>query len=139
MHYPERSFHPQEFIQKINISDMLLYNNEVGKVFPAEKKEQSLPSSWKFTGLVVLWGKNLLTKDSCPPSINPIQNGLFRSCLRMGEDSKIPFCCSLKSVKHILQWWNLTQLLRVFPKNYVTHTLSAADDADIDCILIHNG
>ena len=45
MHYPERSFHPQEFIQKINISDMLLYNNEVGKVFPAEKKEQSLPSS----------------------------------------------------------------------------------------------
>ena len=37
---------------------------------------------------------------------NPIQDGPFRGCSWMG-DKKDP---SLKSVTHILQWWNLAQL-----------------------------
>ena len=39
--------------------------------------------------------------------INPIQDGYFRGCSRMGEQ-KGP--TSLKSVTHILQWWNQAQL-----------------------------
>ena len=36
---------------------------------------------------------------------NPIQDGHFRGCSRMGGGGKgLP---SLKSVTHILQWWNL--------------------------------
>ena len=39
----------------------------------------------------------------CLIKLNPIQDGLFRGCSRMGPPS-------LKSVTHILQWWNLAQL-----------------------------
>ena len=44
----------------------------------------------------------------CNNSINPIQDGLFWGCSRMGG----PFCPPpyLKSATHILQWWNLAQL-----------------------------
>ena len=65
---------------------------------------------------------------------------------------------SLKSVRHILQWWNLAQLYLTLSrskkyKNHVTHTLRSADisifhqksatfvisrNSDRDCILIHN-
>ena len=39
---------------------------------------------------------------------NPIQDGHFRGCSRMGGVGEgLP---SLKSVTHILQWWNLAQL-----------------------------
>ena len=40
--------------------------------------------------------------------LNPIQDGLFRGCSRMGRGGK--GSPSLKSVTHILQWWNLAQL-----------------------------
>ena len=42
--------------------------------------------------------------------LNPIQDGLFRGCLRMGEEGGAKRPLSLKSVTHILQWWNLVQL-----------------------------
>ena len=65
---------------------------------------------------------------------------------------------SLKSVTHILQWWNLTELYLTQRKskkymNHVTHSLNSADisffhrksanfaisrNTDIDCISIHN-
>ena len=38
---------------------------------------------------------------------SPIQDELFRGCSQMGGGKKAP---SLKSVTHILQWWNLAQL-----------------------------
>ena len=45
-------------------------------------------------------------------SLNPIQDGLFTGYSRMGEGGgvgkKVPLF--LKSVTHILQWWNLAQL-----------------------------
>ena len=40
-------------------------------------------------------------------SFNPIQDGPFWGCSRMGETKRSP---SLKSVTHILQWWSLAQL-----------------------------
>ena len=54
---------------------------------------------------------------------NPIQDGFFLGCLRMGRDL---------SVTHILQWWNLAQLYLTQRKskkymNHVTHILSSAD------------
>ena len=43
----------------------------------------------------------------CKKNLNPIQNGHFGGCSRMGGTKKPP---TLKSVRHILQWWNLAQL-----------------------------
>ena len=62
--------------------------------------------------------------------INPIQDGLFRCYSRMGGGQKGPH--SIKSVTHILQWWNLAQLYlsqRRSKKymNHVTHPLSSAN------------
>ena len=91
------------------------------------------------------------------PVFNPIQDGLFRGCSRMGRGSK-KAPPSLKFITHILQWWNLAQLYLTQRRskkymNHVTHPLSSADisifhrksanfaisrNADIDCILIHN-
>ena len=53
-------------------------------------------------------------------SFNPIQDGLFRGCSRMGE---LFGPSSLKSVTHILQWWNLAQLYLTWgrPKKYINH------------------
>ena len=66
----------------------------------------------------------------CNNSINPIQDGLFWGCSRMGG----PFCPPpyLKSATHILQWWNLAQLYLTYGRsknciNHVTHPLSSAD------------
>ena len=61
---------------------------------------------------------------------NPIQDGLFRRCSRMGEGAKRTH--SLKSVTHTLQWWNLarfylTQKRSKKNSNHVTHPLSSAD------------
>ena len=60
---------------------------------------------------------------------NRIQDGPFRDCSRMGWGKK---ASSLKSVRHILQWWNVAQLLPYLKKiqkyiYYVTHLLSSAD------------
>ena len=49
---------------------------------------------------------------------NPIQDGFFGGCSRMRRAKKAP---SLKSITHILQWWNLTQLYlieRISKKKY---------------------
>ena len=61
---------------------------------------------------------------------NPIQDGLFRGCSWMREGQKGLPC--LKSVTHILQWWNLAQLYLTQRRskkymNHVTHRLSSAD------------
>ena len=63
--------------------------------------------------------------------LNPIQDGFFRCCLRMGggRGKKAP---SRKSVTHILQWWNLAQLYLTKRRSkklydHVTHPLSSAD------------
>ena len=61
--------------------------------------------------------------------VNPIQDGLFRNCSRMGGVF-LP-TPSLKSVAHILQWWNLAQLYLTQRRskkymNHVTHPLSSA-------------
>ena len=40
-------------------------------------------------------------------TINPVQDGLVRDCLRIGGRKSHP---SLKSATHILQGWNLAQL-----------------------------
>ena len=37
--------------------------------------------------------------------VNPIQDGLFRGCSRMGRRGRQKAPPSLKSVTHILQWW----------------------------------
>ena len=64
--------------------------------------------------------------------INPIQNGPLWSCSQVkggGGSEKVP--PSLKSVTHILQWWNLVVIpyWRRSKKcmNHVTHPLSPAD------------
>ena len=65
------------------------------------------------------------TKIMSKDTFNPIQDGLFRGCSRM-EGAP-----SLKSVKHILQWWNLAQLCFTQRRskkymNHVTHPLNFA-------------
>ena len=66
-------------------------------------------------------------KTPVPESFfNPIQDGLFRGCSRMGGGKKAP--TSLKSVTHMLQWWNLAQLYLTQRRskkymNHVTHPL----------------
>ena len=100
--------------------------------------------------------KNLAQNEMNKGRFNPIQYGLFWGCSRMGESQKgLP---SLKSVTHILQWWNLAQIY--LPKEdrkniWITwhtpwvlltsaffHRKSAnfaiSRHTDIDCILIHN-
>ena len=83
--------------------------------------------------------------------------GFFGGCSRIGVGGqKGP--PSLKSVTHILQWWNLAQLYLTQRRskkymNHATHLLSSADisifspginkfcytrNTDIDCFLIHN-
>ena len=62
--------------------------------------------------------------------INPIQDEHFRGCSRM-EGAKSP--PSLKSLTHILQWWNLAQLYLTWrrSKKYVTHVTHPLSFADI--------
>ena len=62
---------------------------------------------------------------------NSIQDGLFRGCSRMREGQKEAH--SLKYVKHILQWWNVTQLCRTWrrSKNYMKHVTKPVNSADI--------
>ena len=88
--------------------------------------------------------------------INPIQDGLFWGCSRMGGQKGPP---SLKSVKLILQWSNLAQLYltqrrskkiyesRDTPLEFCWHqhffkrksaNFAISRNTDIDCILIHN-
>ena len=62
--------------------------------------------------------------------INPIQNGIFWGCSRMGVGAKSP--PSLKPVTHILQWWNFVQSYLTLKRskkymNHVTHLMSPAD------------
>ena len=64
--------------------------------------------------------------------LNPIQDGFFRSCSRMGGVGGAKRPPSLKSVTHIPQWWNLAQLYLTQKRskkyiNYVTHPLISAD------------
>ena len=83
---------------------------------------------------------------------NPIQDGHFWGCSRRGGLPKSP--PSLKSVTHILQWWNalpkedpkIYQLRDTPPEfcwnQHFFHQKSAyfviSRNTDIDCILIHN-
>ena len=62
-------------------------------------------------------------------NINPVQDGLFWGCSRMGVTKKDTPC--LKSVTHILQWWNLVQLYLTRKRskkcmNHLTHPMSPA-------------
>ena len=88
---------------------------------------------------------------------NPIQDGIFRGCSWMGGGGQKGHP-SLKSVSHILQWWNLAQLYltKENPKNlWITwhtawflltsaffHWKSAnfviSINTDIDWNLVHN-
>ena len=77
---------------------MVLGNKEVGRVFPAEGKDQSLPSSWIFAYLQAVSEKNTTKKGLSPPAINPIQDG---------ESEELS---TLKFFTYILQCWNLTEL-----------------------------
>ena len=54
---------------------------------------------------------------------NPIQDGHFWDCLQMGEGGWAKRPPSLKSVTHILQWynWAVIPYLRKIPKNIWTH------------------
>ena len=88
-------------------------------------------------------------------NFNPIQDGHFRDCSRMGWGQKGP--TSLKSVTNIVQWWNLAAIpyLKKIQKVYesrgtplnsadisIFHRKSAnfviARNTDKDWILIHN-
>ena len=67
-------------------------------------------------------------------SLNSIQDGTFRGCSRMvgGGGGRVQKGRALKTVTHILQWWNSAQLYlrqRRSKKyvNHVTHPLSYAD------------
>ena len=89
--------------------------------------------------------------------INPMQDWHFRGCSRWERGEPKRPTPSLKSVTHILQWWNLAVIpyLKKIQKIYdhVTPPLSSADisifyrksvnfvisrTTDIDCILIYN-
>ena len=107
--------------------------------------------------LINLIQKHFATgKNFSSDTLNPIQDGLCRGCSRMRGGGKK--CPSLKSVTHILQWWNLAQLYLSQRKskkymNHVTHpwvlltsvffhresaNFDISRNTDIDCILIHN-
>ena len=63
-------------------------------------------------------------------AFNPIQDGPFRGCSRMGA-KRSP---SLKFVTHILQKWNLTKLYLTWRRskkymNHGTYSLSTADNS----------
>ena len=77
-----------------------------------------------------VWFQCLFFKLRRIYDINPIQDEVFRGCSRMGRDQKRP--PSLKSVRHILQWWKLVQLCLAQTRsktymNHVTHPLSSGD------------
>ena len=79
--------------------------------------------------LDVLQKTNTCVRVSCN-FINTIQDGRFSGLLTGGGGGKRP--SSLKSVAHILQWWNLTQLYLTWRRskkiiNHATHPVSSAD------------
>ena len=64
--------------------------------------------------------------------LNPIQDEIFRCCSRMGRGAEQKDPLALKSVRHILQWWNLPQLYLTQRRskkhmNHLTNPLSSAD------------
>ena len=72
--------------------------------------------------------------------LKPIQDGLFRDCLRMGEEGGgAKGALSLKSVTHILQWWNFAQLYLTRHITWVLLTnVAISRYIDINYILIQN-
>ena len=77
--------------------------------------------------LIYYWQE--LWRETVKPAFIPIQDGLFPGCSWMGWWKRPP---SIKSVTHILQWWNLAELYlsqRRFKKymNHVTNSLRSAD------------
>ena len=126
--------------------------------------------------LLLIFKKSL---QFCICHFNPIQDGLFQCCSHLllhlltdlltvllsdfnpAQDGQKASPPSLKSVTHILQWWNLAELYFTQRRsknymNYVTLTLSPwallpsaffhrkwanfalSRNTDIDWILIHN-
>ena len=76
--------------------------------------------------------------------VNPIQMGFLGAGHGWGEKGSP----SLKSVTHILHWWNLAQLYPTWHTFWVLQTsaffhwkwvnFALSRNTDIDCILIHN-
>ena len=87
-------------IKSFNLSNMIPpgYRFEFGLIF-----QKNL--------LLVFWNENLnhLFYISFT-GLNSIQDGLFRSCSRIGGTKSPLFPPSLIFVTHFLQWWNLTGL-----------------------------
>ena len=90
-------------------------------------------------------------------SINPIQDGHFQSCSRDGKVRGAKRSPSLKSVTHILKWWNLAVIpyLKKIQKIYESRdtpwvlltsaffqrksaNFVTSRNTDIYCILVHN-
>ena len=81
--------------------------------------------------IVKFWNSVMRTFSSIYVNcFNPVQDGLFWGCSRMGGGQKCPH--SLNSFTHILQLWNLAELYLTKRRskkymNHVTHSLSSAD------------
>ena len=67
--------------------------------------------------------------------INCIQDGLFWGCSQMEEQKDPPL--SIKSVTHILQWWNFAHSCLIYrkPKKYMSHTTHPLSPAAISIFL----
>ena len=100
-------------------------------IVPTEKKwlcqNVHLPSIWSFCLQLQLFIDLF--------SVNPIQDGLFWGCSRMGRGLFASPPPSLKSATQILQWWHSSTLAQFYLTkgrskkytNHVTHSLSFAD------------
>ena len=112
--FSSRQIHNQVKIRNIGISEefMIKFTYNQGKIWNIEmiSGDAFLKSSEEEAGFVATQSVVLCSFDfirvATVTIFNPIQDGLFWGCSRMGGGcKKTPPC--LKSVTHILQWWNL--------------------------------
>ena len=86
---------------------------------------------WSHVNIENNWPASFEILSKSHIAVNPIQDGLFRGCSRMGGTlfgPTIPKICHT----YPMQWWNLAQLYltQIRSKkymNHVTHPLSSAD------------
>ena len=128
--------------------------------------EKNLTLTWSnrcfiIDTLITSQEKTFKITDTKPyAQVNPGQDGIFRSCSWRGggREAKSPPSSSLKSVIHIIQWWNLENYTspKDDPKNmWVTRctpwvlltsaffhwksaNLAISENTDTDWILLHN-
>ena len=88
--------------------------------YASKDKKRQLSIIWMFNLKITI---TIQLNSKISKLVNPIQDGHFRDYLRMGVVKRPN---SLKSVRHILQWWKLAQLYLAWrrPKKYMNHVHS---------------